>query len=110
MVSPGGKPWTGTDVGIANLLFFRIPGLRTRSIVTVGNASELGRLSGNARSCPRIQPIRITNGIAGKAGGNVTPSTGSNTGNNILGFGNEIACSNESETRNGSRPGEATGT
>ena len=110
MVSPGGKPWTGTDVGIANLFFFRIPGLRTRGIVTVGNASELGRLSGNARSCPRIQPIRITSGIAGKAGGNVTPSTGSNTGNNILGFGNEIVCSNEFETRNGSRPGEATWT
>jgi hypothetical protein len=51
---------------------------------------------------------RITSGIAGKAGGNVTPSTGSNTGNNILGFGNEIACSNESETRNDRWPREAT--
>ena len=110
MVSPGGKPWTGTDVGIANLFFFRIPGLRTRGIVTVRNASELGRLSGNARSCPRIQPIRITSGIAGKTGGNVTLSIGSNTGNAIPGFGNEIGCYNESETRNGFRPDESTWT
>jgi hypothetical protein len=110
MVSPGGKPWTGNAVGIANLFFFRIPELKTRGIVTVGNASERGRPSGNARSCPRIQPIRLTSGIAGKAGGNVTPSIGSNTVNNIHGFGNEIACSNESETRNGPRPDEATRT
>jgi hypothetical protein len=110
MVSPGGKPWTGTVVGIANLFFFRIPGLRTRGIVTVGNASELGRLSGNARSCPRIQPIRITSGIAGKAGGNVTPSTGRNTVKDIPGFANEIVYCNEFETRNDRWPGEATRT
>jgi hypothetical protein len=110
MVSPGGKPWTRNDVGIANLFFFRIPGLRTRSIVTVRNARELGRPSGNARSCPRIQPIRLTSEIAGKTGDNVTPSIGSNTVDNIPKFANEIVYGNEFETRNARWPGEATWT
>jgi hypothetical protein len=74
----------------ANAIFFQIPVLRINGTVTVQSANNGARLFGNVRDWPPILTIRPTSGTAGKAGGNVTPTIGKNTGNDIPGSGNAI--------------------
>jgi hypothetical protein len=84
MVFPGGKPWTGDDVGIATLFLFQIPGLKIMRIVTAPSVNGPRKPVGNGRRCGGTWTIRPIIGTPRRTGSNNTPTIGRTIGDSTL--------------------------